>query len=85
MDALYEVVLLPRAEGVADDGHLAMRSELYGARHAASANSAITGPFQDQRPTALEVLVSRNQQNRLTHIWGRSNRWDCTRSGRLSD
>jgi len=47
MDTLYEVVLLPSSEGVADDRHLAMRTELYGTRHAAGANSAITGPFQD--------------------------------------
>lgn len=67
MNKVYEVILLVRAESVANDRHLAMRRQLHRTGQATCLYRSVADPFEHERATLLEVLISGYQEDRLWH------------------
>jgi hypothetical protein len=67
VNAVCEVILLRRGDGVVDDRHLAIRGKLYGGCQTGGTDGAVAGAMQAQRPAFLKPLVAGYQQNCLVH------------------
>jgi hypothetical protein len=68
VNAVYEFILLLRAEGVTDNRHLTVGRELHRTGQIAGLYRSISDLFQNKRPAFLEILIARDQQDCLHRL-----------------